>query len=229
MTITTSSSTATVSPWVALFDLVVFLGVMFGVREFHMEALGWGGNVLGRTGLTLLAATLLLRWRGQSWKTLGLRKPDHWGKALCAAALVVVGSIAAVMLFELLVRDALFGPEEIVNSSVIEVAETSLWAVLGTLLVVWTESAFEELQDRGFSLNRFESLFGKVPWPAVWAVLMQAIIFGFRHSYDLSPRSVTTGLIGAVFGAVYVLLGRNLWPLIVGHMLMNTLSIADQL
>lgn len=229
MTAASTSATATVSPWAALFDLAVFLGVMFGVREFHIEALGWGGNVLGRTGLTLLAATVLLRWRGQSWKTLGLRKPDHWGKALGAAALVVVGSIAAVMVFEVFLREAFFGPEGEVNSSVIEVAKTSVWTVLGTLLVVWTESAFEELQDRGFSLNRFESLFGKVPWPAVWAVLMQAAIFGFRHSYDLSPRSVTTGLIGAVFGVVYVLMGRNLWPLIVGHMVMNTMSIADQL
>jgi membrane protease YdiL (CAAX protease family) len=87
----------------------------------------------------------------------------------------------------------------------------------------------EELQDRGFSLNRFDSLFSKIPLSTVLAVLSQAAIFGFRHSYDFSPRSITTGLIGLVFGTVYVLTGRNLWPLIIAHIILNTMSMVDRL
>ena len=97
------------------------------------------------------------------------------------------------------------------------------------LVFVWIESLMEELQDRGFSLTRFNIFFSKVPLSTALAVIMQAAIFGFRHSYDFSPRSITTGLIGLVFGTVYVLTGRNLWPLILAHVVMNTLSMIDKL
>jgi membrane protease YdiL (CAAX protease family) len=59
----------------------------------------------------------------------------------------------------------------------------------------------------------------------VLAVVLQAMIFGFRHSYDLSERSITVGLIGLAMGIGYVVFGRNLWPLIFAHGTLNTMSM----
>lgn len=49
-----------------------------------------------------------------------------------------------------------------------------------------------------------------------------------RHSYDLSERSITVGLIGLAMGVGYVVFGKNLWPLIVAHCVLNTLSMLDR-
>ncbi len=62
----------------------------------------------------------------------------------------------------------------------------------------------------------------------VLAVVLQAMIFGFRHSNDLSERSITVGLIGLAMGIGYVVFGRNLWPLIIAHCALNTMSMIDR-
>lgn len=86
----------------------------------------------------------------------------------------------------------------------------------------------EELLDRGFLINWFEQIFSKISFATAIAVLLQAMIFGFRHSYDLSERSITVGLIGLVMGIAYVKFGRNLWPLIIAHCILNTMSMIDR-
>ena len=62
----------------------------------------------------------------------------------------------------------------------------------------------------------------------VIAVVLQAFIFGFRHSNDLSERSITVGLIGLIMGIAYVNFGRNLWPLIIAHCILNSISMVER-
>lgn len=98
-----------------------------------------------------------------------------------------------------------------------------------TILVVWVESFFEELQDRGFSLTRFEALFSKIPWSVVLGVIAQAAIFGYRHapSHGIAG-AITVLIIGLVFGVAYVLSGRNLWALIIAHCFLNSMSMVER-
>jgi membrane protease YdiL (CAAX protease family) len=99
---------------------------------------------------------------------------------------------------------------------------------LAIVPAVLVESMLEELLDRGFLINWFERLFSSTAFATVIAVILQAAIFGFRHSYDLSERSITVGLIGLVMGIAYVKFGRNLWPLIIAHCALNTMSMIDR-
>lgn len=219
-----------VKPIHALADLAIFLSVMFLVRTFEIELLGFWGNAIFKTTATVGVATLLLYYRKQSWKDIGLTKPDSYLRMIAFVAVILIGTVVSIMIFELFVRD-LFAADETSNS----VSSRYKWSLMkdnipyfvSILLLVWVESFLEELQDRGFSLNRFQELFAKIPLSAMLAVLCQAAIFGFRHSYDLSPRSITTGLIGFVFGTVYILSGRNLWPLIIAHIILNTMSMIE--
>jgi len=71
-------------------------------------------------------------------------------------------------------------------------------------------------------------LFSKTTIATILAVILQALIFGFRHSYDLSDRSIRVGLIGLIMGIAYVKFGRNLWPLIIAHCVLNTMSMVDR-
>ena len=77
-------------------------------------------------------------------------------------------------------------------------------------------------------MNWFERLFSKTSFATILVVVFQAAIFGFRHSYDLSERSITVGLIGLIRGIAYMAFGRNLWPLIIAHCLLNTMSMLER-
>ncbi len=204
---------------------------MFFVRTIHFESLGFWGNTLFKTLSTVGVATLLLYYRKQSWRDLGLTKPDKYLKMLGIVVITLVATVVSIMLFEIFIRDLFATTDETTSESDtrFQEMEGNISYFFSIILFVWIESFLEELQDRGFSLSRFESLFSKVSFSTVLAVLFQAAIFGFRHSYDLSPRSITTGIIGLVFGAIYVLTGRNLWPLIIAHIILNSMSMVERL
>lgn len=219
-----------VNPLNALIDLVIFLSVMFLVREIRIDSLGFWGYSLFKSFAVVGVATLLLYYRKQTWKDLGLTKPNNYLKSLGVAVIILAGTVISIMIFEIFFRDILFTRTDSVSEpDTFSDLKGNIPYFFSIILFVWIESFLEELQDRGFSLNRFESLIKRVPLSTILAVLSQAAIFGFRHSYDFSPRSITTGLIGLVFGTVYVLTGRNLWPLIIAHIILNTMSMIDRL
>ena len=217
------------NPWTSLVDLVIFLGVMFFVRTIYIESLDFWGNALFKSISTVGTATALLYLRKQSWKDIGLIKPKNFGRVILIIAAALAATILVIILFQLFLADLFPTSGETAAAANTRNTEKSVMMIAYILSVIWIESFLEELQDRGFSLNRFESLLSNKTFSTVLAVLIQAIIFGFRHSYDLSERSITTGLIGLVFGAVYVLSGRNLWPLIIAHCILNTSSMLDRL
>jgi len=220
-----------VKPKHALFDLAIFLSVMFLVRTIYIDSIGFFGNAMFRSISTVGVATALLYYRKQSWRDLGLTKPDNYWKMLGVSVIILIGTVASIMIFEIFIRDLMTGGVEEASdsSSRFSELEGNISYFFSIIVFVWIESFLEELQDRGFSLNRFESLLSKVPIATILAVLIQAAIFGFRHSYDFSPRSITTGIIGLVFGLVYVLSGRNLWPLIIAHIFLNTMSMVERI
>lgn len=103
------------------------------------------------------------------------------------------------------------------------------WPLFFSILpLIWLESCLEEILDRGFLMNWIERMFSGTHLATVMAVVLQAMIFGFRHSYDLSERSITVGLIGLAMGIGYVVFGRNLWPLMIAHCALNTISMIDR-
>jgi membrane protease YdiL (CAAX protease family) len=90
------------------------------------------------------------------------------------------------------------------------------------------QSTLEELLDRAFLINWIEKIFPSSIFVTIFAVLTQALIFGFRHSNDISERSITVALIGLAMGLGYALFGRNLWPLIIVHCILNISSMLDR-
>lgn len=216
-----------IKPLQALIDLYIFLSVMFLAREVHIEQIGFWGNALMRSFATVGTATALLYFRKQSWKNLGLTKPNNIWKMLGIVAITFIATIVCIIVYKIISPSPQEAAE--VSEEIVEVIKKSLPYQISIVFFIWTESMLEELQDRGFSFNRFESLLGNKLISTILAVLIQAVIFGFRHSYDFSDRSITTGLIGLVFGAMYVLSGRNLWPLIIAHIVLNSMSIQNHL
>ena len=215
-----------------LFDLTIYISVMFLVREIYIPNVGFITNGLFWSFTTFIVATWRMKVRGVSWKDLGLRKTNHFGKTLGISAIIFIAVLISIMSFHV-IKD--FLPFSLAQDTSSETAVSKFgelkgnWAQFFLIIpFIWIESMLEELLDRGFLMNWIERLFSMTSFATVIAVVLQAIIFGFRHSNDFSERSITVGLIGLVMGIAYVKFGRNLWPLIIAHCILNTMSMIDR-
>jgi len=216
-------------PQAFFIDLVIYLSVMFLVREVYFSEIGFIANGLMWSLSTLVVATWRMRARGVSWKDLGLSRPKNYKVALVATAAILGLAVASIVLFQITKDQFALGvaPDTSGESAVSKFGDLQgNWILFLTIIpFIWLESLLEEILDRGFLMNWIERMFSSNLFATVFAVIAQAAIFGFRHSYDLSERSITVGLIGLAMGIGYVVFGRNLWPLIVAHCVLNTLSM----
>lgn len=215
-----------------LVDCALYLAVMFLIRELYFERLQFIANGLFWSLTTLLVATWRMHARGIRWKDLGLTQPEHLGKTLLITLGILIAVPASLIVFHL-IKDQ-FALEIIADHS-----EASAVDKFGPLRNNWSQffmimpfvllqSALEELLDRGFLITWLEKTFSSTTGATALAVLLQAAIFGFRHSYNLSERSITVAIIGLLMGIAYVCFGRNLWPLIITHCTLNTLSMLNR-
>ena len=215
-----------------LIDLIIYISVMFLVREIYIPKAGFIANGLFWSFTTLVVATWRMRVRGVTWKELGLRKPENFGKTLGISVMIFVTVLISLVTYEIM-KDHL--PFSLASDTSSESAESKFGNLKGNWLhffliipFIWMESMLEELLDRGFLMNWFEKLFSKTSFATVIAVILQAVIFGFRHTNDISERSITVAIIGLIMGIAYVKFGRNLWPLIIAHSILNTMSMVER-
>lgn len=225
-------NTGKVSPLAFLFDLFIYISVMFLIREVYFSQFNFIANGLFWSLTSLVFATWRMRVRGISWKDLGLCKPKHYKSALFATVFIVGFAIISIVLFQIL-KDQLaleIAPDNSNESAVSKFGDLhGNWILFFSILpFIWLESMLEEILDRGFLINWIEGVLSNTLFATIIAVIVQAVIFGFRHSYDFSERSITVGLIGLAMGIGYVVFARNLWPLIIAHCTLNTISMLDR-
>ena len=215
-----------------LFDLIIYISVMFLIREIYFPKVGFIANGLFWSFSTLVIAIWRMKIRNVSWKDLGLSRPESIKKTLLVTVGILIAIVLSIMAFEML-KDYLPFSIELKNYSENSASKfgnlKGNWILFFTIIpAVLLESMLEELLDRGFLINWFEKLFSRTTIATIIAVILQALIFGFRHSYDLSDRSIRVGLIGLIMGIAYVKFGRNLWPLIIAHCVLNTMSMVER-
>ncbi len=215
-----------------LFDLIIYISIMFLIREVNIPKLDFIANGLFWSLSTLVVATWRMRVRNVTWKDLGLRKPKSISKTIGVSVIIFAAVMLSMIAFEI-IKDSL--PFAIAPDNSSENATSKFGNLKGDWLLflsimpaILLESMLEELLDRGFLMNWIERLFSSTTFATIIAVVLQAAIFGFRHSYDFSARSLSAGIIGLIMGIAYVKFGRNLWPLIIAHCILNTMSMVDR-
>ena len=212
-----------------LFDIILYLTVMFLIREVYFSQLPFIANGLMWSFSTLIIAFWRMKVRNVTWKDLGLRKPKNPLKTLLITIGILMAIPILIIVFQQIQELVPFNlsPDTSSEDAVSKFGDLKgNWTHFFTIIpFILLQSALEELLDRGFLINWFEHLFSKTSFATSIAVLLQAMIFGFRHSYDISERSITVGIIGLVMGIAYVKFGRNLWPLIIAHCILNTMSM----
>lgn len=215
-----------------LLDLFIYISIMFLIRQVYCPNLGFMANGLFWSLTTFAVATWRIRVRNVTWKDLGLHRPKSILKTLGVSILILGAVVISMIVFEI-IKDNF--PIAIAPDTSSENATSKFGNLSGNWLLflsimpmVLLESMLEELLDRGFLMNWIERLFSSTTFATIIAIILQAVIFGFRHSNDFSARSISTGIIGLIMGIAYVLFGRNLWPLIIAHCLLNTISMMDR-
>jgi membrane protease YdiL (CAAX protease family) len=170
-------------------------------------------------------ATALLRLRGLRWRDLGLRRAKP-GRLVLAILL----GFAASLLFVAAARLALqaSGVKAAPDYSMFAPLHGNLELYLFFLIpVTWGTAAFgEEMLFRGFFLDAIRRLLVVEGWPAtLFAVVVQAALFGTLHLYQGPAGAATAGAIGLAFGLAWWIAGRNLWAGILLHGVFDSMAM----
>lgn len=218
----------------ALVDLTIVLATLFILKNGLLQ-IDWLWTYAGPISLlaSLAVATLRLKSNGENWQSIGLKHDSSHLKLILwiLGALVVtilMGNIAAQIATSLVTN-----PETLSEQS-IAYTQNRFADIPGnlSLYLVWIAISWviggltEELLFRGFLISRLENLMSKLPFAIVYAIIIQALIFGQQHMYYQGAIGlVETGIIGVVSGIIYILCKRRLWALVISHGLANTLGM----
>ena len=209
----------------AMLDCVAIVALIYCVRlaTRSMGITTYSGSIASVLAIAL--ATVLLARRGESWRSLGLARPPDLGRAAAwaiATFLVLILLLPAVLQT---IADALaLRPQDLSRLGDIQ-HDTVRYLVL-LIPIGWGTAAFgEELVFRGFLNTRLATAFGGGQAAIALSVVVQALLFGLVHAY-LGPRGImNAAAIGLVSGAVYWANGRNLWPLVIAHGLVDSVGL----
>lgn len=169
-----------------------------------------------------LAAWWVLRWRGMRWAGLGLRTPPH----LWMAVGITVGAyLVELALWQWLVPLLAEWVHPTRRPSFLTHLHGNFAALVFWMAVAWLVGGIcEECLFRGFLLTRVEALLGGGRAALAIAILAQAALFGTLHLYGGTFAFMYAALFGVVHGIIYLLGGRNLWPVIVLHAVTDSIA-----
>jgi membrane protease YdiL (CAAX protease family) len=213
-----------------LGEVCVILG---STQLLLMASDALGGATLrgGFVGWLALALAVVLVWwslrlRGLGWASIGLGRPRRWIWIVLLAPVVAVATMVVVnFMVARLVLPLVHNPPD---SSRFDALRGNLLALVLGLFSVWTSAAFgEEILARGYLIGRLAGVLGGSRAAWVTGTVLSAVVFGAMHFYQGAAGMALTGLVGLIFGIVYLLLGRNLWVLVLAHGLIDTVSFVS--
>lgn len=197
-------------------ELLLGAGVVIGHNVFHV--------LPNEVPILVVLGLISFRLRSGGWSALPFRRPPSWWRivliAVAAAALrIVLGGIVETLAAKV------WPP--IVAPAGSEAIAGDLKTALMWLGLVWTWAAFgEEFGYRGYLLTRAADL-GRGSAAAYLAgMVFVAVLFGFGHFYKGPAGVLDSGIAGLMFGAAYLISGRNLWASVLAHGFVDTYGVA---
>lgn len=179
-----------------------------------------GIGVIG--AVVIIALTLWFRKEGLS--TIGFSQPDGWLKTITLGlALGVIIQLVTIVFIEPF-SEKITGTTH--DHSIVDNVKGSWPAFLQWMLIVWVFVAFlEEGIYRGFLMTEIAKLFGTGGIGISMNILLTAVVFGLSHGYQSRSGIVSTGLIGALLGIIFVASNFNIWLALFVHGFIDTIGI----
>jgi hypothetical protein len=203
--------------WRYLIDIVALVAVTFlldaVLGAFLPAPISWEkGFVFDAIGKILLVGVAwgLIRLRGERLADIGLKRPASWIRTF----MIGIGLAAIVFIAIYLSEKAGFRRD---LSKFKEVQGNLELAVLGVFYALIGAGFYEEFMFRGFLMQGLAMLFGAGRGAWIAACILQGVLFGLAHAYQNPLGMAITGILGILMGILVLALGRNLWPVIIGH------------
>ena len=175
-------------------------------------------------GWAFIVVALLACVRQDSFGEIGFRRPESWARTIFLAIAfgVVIQLVFSIVVDPLLAR----WTGTPVDVSSLDGMRGNLVNYLIMLAVGWVLGGFlEEMLFRGYLLKRIRLVLGDSPAATLIAILLPALAFGLAHSYQDTAGMISTGLIGAILGGLFVWYRGNLWLPIMVHGFSNVVGV----
>lgn len=211
-------------------ELIVLVPLTFVLWAVFAQgiypALGWSSRapIPVRSVVLVIAIWLLMKRTGESWSDFGLARPRRIPRTIVLALLFLAAKIVIVQPVADLVSTLMKLPKA--DHSFFDHLHGNPLALVFWLLVAWFVGGFaEEFIFRGYLMKRFAQMLngGRIGWSV--AVFGQAVLFGVGHFYLGAAGIVSTSVGALFFGIMFLLSGRNLWPVMIVHATWDTLGI----
>jgi len=209
----------------ALYILNVRYGSEFISLGSDVVLLGgpllWLGMVL-----SLSAVWVSSKIRGVGWSEYGLSRPKSWFHTALQSIGVYIGFVLAYVLIVSPFLEFVF-PEGVVDLSRFDPLRGNLPNLIINVIIhaFITAGFIEEFLWRGYLINRLVDLQGKkTTFSWIIAIVFSSIIFGLGHANQGLMGIVKISLIGLLFGVAFLAVRRNLWPLVIVHIILDVVS-----
>jgi len=168
---------------------------------------------------------IVSKYRGKSWEDYGLPRLNKWFLSILKGLGVSLAILGIVVLVINPIINAIpnLDPRDMSRFNFLK---GDLPNLIINLAAMWITAGFvEEFLWRGYLMNRLMDLFSnKTALNWVFVLILSSIIFGLGHAYQDAAGMIKTGAVGLVFGVSYLVVGRNLWPLIFAHALIDSID-----
>lgn len=102
----------------------------------------------------------------------------------------------------------------------------NLPAAAHLIALAWLSAAVgEELVFRAFLMHHLAALMETLRGGRIVAAVLGGAVFGLMHSTQGISGIVITGIVGTLFGYVYLRSNRNLWAMVLAHGLIDTWGV----
>ncbi|PWI29558.1 CPBP family intramembrane glutamic endopeptidase [Xanthomarina spongicola] len=212
-----------------VLEIISVLAIMLAIKSIadYFEINGAGSIAIWSA---IFIATIFMRRRKTTWRDLGLVLPKgkrEWLTSIGLAFLtvIIVFLLMGLILDPILTHFGLEKPSDVADRFQFFLGNPILF-ITYLVTVVWIGAALgEELLMRGFLLNRLTDVFGKNKIGWIAAMVIHAIIFGMLHIYQGIAGIITTTFIALIFGSIYLIAKRRFFPVILAHLIINTISL----
>jgi membrane protease YdiL (CAAX protease family) len=163
-----------------------------------------------------------IRRSGESLSDYGFRQPASLQNTVATTLAVLAIAFLTFYLFDPLLSRT-FGEADL---SAFDPLEGNLPLYLTMLLMSWVGAAFgEEVIYRGFVQTRIALAAGDTRFSWWLAIIIQAAVFSSLHIYQGWTGVIQIFAFSIGIGMVYMVSGRSLLPLILGHGIIDTMAM----